>query len=164
MGSSSPLPPITLHPATTPDFYPIAALEARVFYPEEFSALAFGPTRDSHENLLLREKTLASQPKEKGAKNVVTKAVMIGEDGKEEIIGAAGWSYHLGIEDRTGKEQKEEKGDEEQPKKENSWGEGANVKLCEDVFLGAEKHMERSTEGKNYASKFPYSLVLSMIK
>jgi len=101
MADSTPplLPQITVYPATTHDFYPIAALEAHVFYTEEFSAVAFGPTRDSHSNLKLREKTLASQPKEKGANNVVTKAVFIGEDGKEILVGAAGWSFHLGREE-----------------------------------------------------------------
>lgn len=99
MAASSPLPPITLLPASAPDFYPIAALEAHVFYSEEFSAVAFGPTRDSRGNLLLREKTLASQPKEKGSKNVITKAVILKESGEEELVGAAGWSFHLTRED-----------------------------------------------------------------
>jgi hypothetical protein len=153
-----PLPPIAIVPASTPDFYPIATLEARVFYPEEFSAVAFGPTRDSPSNLKLREKTLASQPKEKGAENVVTKVVVI-VDSKEEIIGAAGWSFHLGKEDGTADAGKEEKEDEDRKGEElengvNGWGEGANVKLCEDVFLGAERHMGRATEGRNYASEF----------
>ena len=157
--NSPPLPPITLLPATNPDFYPIAALEARVFYPEEFSAVAFGPTRDSPENLRIREKTLASQPKEKGARNVVTKAV-IHVGGKEEIIAAAGWSFHLGREDGTAEDGKEGGGKEGTgEKRENGWGEGANVKFCEDVFLGAEKHIERSTEGRNYASEFDLFLL-----
>ena len=34
------------------------------------------------------------------------------------------------------------------------WGEGSNAKLCEDVFLGAEKMFDASTEGRNYASEF----------
>lgn len=156
MAASSPLPPITLLPASAPDFYPIAALEAHVFYSEEFSAVAFGPTRDSRENLLLREKTLASQPKEKGSKNVITKAVILKESGEEELVGAAGWSFHLTREDGVvnGEIGEEGIGDGEGEKKENGWGEGANVKLCEDVFLGAEKHIARSTEGRNYASEF----------
>ena len=112
---------------------------------------------DCHANLLHREKTLGSQPKEKGARNVVTKAVLIGQDGKEEIVGAAGWSFHLGREDGTAEE---EKGSEEGGKGEElengsgGWGEGANVKLCEDVFLGAEKIIVGSTEGRNFASGF----------
>jgi hypothetical protein len=162
-------PTIALLRASTPDFYPIAALEARVFYPEEFSAVAFGPTRDSPENLRIREKALASQPKEKGARNVVTKAVII-VDGKEEIIAAAGWSFHLGREDGSAEEGKDSEGKErdgkegESEKKENGWGEGANVKLCEDVFLGAEKHIERSTEGMNYASEFYLAYLSSLIR
>jgi hypothetical protein len=155
MAASSPLPSITLLPASTPDFYPIAALEAHVFYLEEFSAVAFGPTRDSPQNLLLREKTLASQPKEKGSKNVVMKAVILKEGGEEELVGAAGWSFHLRRENgvENGEVGEEPIADGKGEKKENGWGEGANVKLCEDVFLGAEKHFARSTEGRNYASE-----------
>jgi hypothetical protein len=148
-----PLPPITLATAADSDFYPIATLEARVFSPEDFSQLAFGPLQNTHENLLFREKKLASQPKEQGARNVVTKAVLVREDGKEEIVGVAGWSFHLG---REGGNEKEGEGQGDQEGKgeeiEDGWGRGANVKLCEDVFLTAEKHIDRSTEGKNYAS------------
>jgi hypothetical protein len=158
MAASTPLPPITLSRATIPDFYPIAALEALVFSPEAFSQLAFGTLQNTHENLLLRSKKLASQPKEKGARNVVTKAVIRGGDGKEEIVGAAGWTFNLGKEvlaDSQGKEG-EGKGEEEPNEEEGGWGRGANVKLCEDVFLTAEKHIQRSTEGKNYASPNPH--------
>jgi hypothetical protein len=155
--SLAPLPPITILPATTPDFYAIAALEGRAFEHDEVCTVAYGPNRHSHANLLHREKTLGSQPKEKGARNVVTKAVLIGQDGKEEIVGAAGWSFHLGREDGTVEEEKwgEEGGKEKELENgSGGWGEGANVKLCEDVFLGAEKIIVGSTEGRNFASGF----------
>ncbi|KAE9378195.1 acyl-CoA N-acyltransferase [Stipitochalara longipes BDJ] len=159
MATPAPLPPITVLPASTPDFYTIAELEGRAFEHDELCVVAYGPSRHSHANLLHREKTLGSQPKEKGARNVVTKAVFVREDGKEELVGAAGWSFHLGremeVEDGKADEETGEKKDGEGKEKlENGtsgWGEGANVKLCEDVFLGAEKLIVRSTEGKDYA-------------
>lgn len=92
---------------------------------------------------------------------MVTKAVLVREDGKEEIVGAAGWSFQLGREGRDEKEG-ERKGDQEGKgeKREDGWGRGANVKLCEDVFLTAEKHIDRSTQGKNYASSCHFTSLL----
>jgi hypothetical protein len=165
MATPTPLPPITLSLAGPPDFYSITALEAYTFYGEEFSAVAFGPKRDFPENLALREKTLASQPKEKGSVNKVVKAV-INVDGKEEIVGAAGWTLTVGREETETDEVKvdgdgegklngdgEKNGGNEGEYGSKGWGEGANVKLCEDIFLGADAHMMRSTEGKDYASE-----------
>ena len=88
---------------------------------------------------------------------MVTKAVLIGEDGKEEIVGAAGWSFHLGREDAIVAGEEGEKNDgegKEELEDGGGWGEGSNAKLCEDVFLGAEKMFDASTEGRNYASEF----------
>jgi hypothetical protein len=146
-----PLPPITLSPALPEDCYDIAALEARTFYDEPFSAVAFGPKRDFSENITRRAKSLASEPKEKGSWNRVVKAV-INVDGKEEIVGAAGWTF---VTERNEKEDGGNKGDAP-----IDWGEGANVKFCEDMFLVADGHMLRSTEGKDYASRFPSALLV----
>jgi hypothetical protein len=140
------LPPITLSRALPQDCYEIAALEAHTFYNEPFSALAFGPRRDSPENLSRRAKILASKPKDKGKWNRVVKAV-VNVDGKEEIVGAAGWSFVTG---RKGEGEEGKEGEEP-----IDWGEGANVRFCEDMFLVADGHMLRSTEGRDYASWFP---------
>jgi hypothetical protein len=146
-----PLPPITLSPALPEDCYDIAALEAHTFYDEPFSAVAFGPKRDFPENITRRAKSLVSEPKEKGSWNRVVKAV-INVDGKEEIVGAAGWTV---VTERNENEDGENKGDAP-----IDWGKGANVKFCEDMFLVADGHMLRSTEGKDYASGFPSDLLV----
>lgn len=151
---TTPTPPITLHTASTADFHEIALLELEVFS-DDFCNLAYGPHRASTQNILFREKILGSQPQEKGGRNVVTKAVVVNE-GKEEIVGAAGWSFYTGREGGDVVEGGEGKGNvvQEELKKEGGWGEGANVKLCEDAFVWADEQVAKITEGKNYACEF----------
>lgn len=84
-------------------------------------------------------------------------------------MGAAAWSFVLNRvqNDRDVGELKEvNEGKEgeigEREGKEggkDSWGIGANVKFCEDVFIVADEHMLRSCSGKDYASKIssPFS-------
>ena len=95
------LTPITILPASPSDYYSLALLEGTVFSPEEFSQVAFGPQQLSHGNLCSREKKLASQPREKGSRNVVMKAV-ITEGEKERIVGCSGWTFALGREGNVG--------------------------------------------------------------
>lgn len=106
---------------------------------------------------------------------MVVKAVLAEGDG-ETIVGAAQWRFVVGRE-REGvagvsagagedgnPEKKEEaigkleEGDETEKK--DAWGIGANVKFCEDVFLVADEHMIRSTQGRDYASEFSNYLTI----
>jgi hypothetical protein len=124
--ANTPLPPITILPASPSDFYSLALLEATVFSPEEFSQVAFGPQQLSHGNLCSRAKKLASQPKESGSINVVMKAVM-NEGEKEKIVGCSGWTFALGREGNTGSEELGEMvaKDGEGKDEEGGWGDGA---------------------------------------
>ncbi len=121
---------ITILPASSSDYYSLALLEGTVFSPEEFSQVAFGPQQLSHENLCSREKKLASQPREKGSRNVVMKAV-INEGEKERIVGCSGWTFALGREgnggaEKMGEEAVEEVKDGEGKGEEGGgWGTGA---------------------------------------
>ncbi len=146
---------LTLLPATTlTDYYTISALENRVFYADHFTIVAFGPQRDSEANIQKRAKGLAKAPKREGDREIVVKAV----NTNGEIVGAAAWSFTLnGGEERgdvneasQAKETKE--GGAEGGEEKDSWGIGANVKFCEDVFIVADEHMLRSCEGKTHAS------------
>ncbi|TAQ89382.1 hypothetical protein B7494_g2266 [Chlorociboria aeruginascens] len=130
-----------LKPALLADFPTLARLEADAFRDEEFSMVAFGPEGNSEENLAIRAVAMARQPTEPGKTMRFMKAV-IEKEGKEEIVGFAGWGKVIG------REKTEEGGGKE--KKQYSWGIGANVKLCEDVFLKADEDMERAIEGKDY--------------
>ncbi|KAH9218782.1 hypothetical protein DL95DRAFT_385010, partial [Leptodontidium sp. 2 PMI_412] len=161
------LPSLAITTVTSPqDYHLISALENRVFYNDPFSIVAFGPERDSLANIEARARSFASQPSAEGESAVVVKAVLAEGDG-ETIVGAAQWRFVVGRE-REGvagvsagagedgnPEKKEEaigkleEGDEAEKK--DAWGIGANVKFCEDVFLVADEHMIRSTQGRDYA-------------
>ncbi|KAG4440517.1 hypothetical protein IFR05_003987 [Cadophora sp. M221] len=167
-------PPITITRATPPrDYTLISALENRVFYHDPFSIVAFGPERDSPANIEARAQSFARQASPEGGSAVFVKAVLgergvMGGDG-ETIVGAAQWNFVVGRErdgvvdagagaeedkkreDRKDEERKEVIEADEGAEKKNVWGIGANIKFCEDVFLVADEHMIRSTEGRDYA-------------
>lgn len=146
---SSPFRNITLTPASSPsDFHQISTLENHVFYNDSFTIVAFGPTRDSAENIEKRAKGLAKQPRNPGDREIVMMAIE-GED----VVGGAAWSFvrHRDEEEK----QEEEKQAEKEGASDDLWGIGANVKFCEDVFLVADVHMARSCHGQAYASPFP---------
>jgi len=143
------IPNMTISPALPQDLLPIARLESYTFYNDDFCALAFGLQRDSEANL---ERRANNFPKESGGKwgrGKITKAVRENERGEEEILGAAVWTFNIASEGKVAEEVNREDTDVEQ-----SWGIGANIRLCEDAFLTAGKHMERSIEGKDHASEF----------
>lgn len=80
-------------------------------------------------------------------------------NGKEEE--KEGWENGNGGEGEEQEEPVKELSEEERKKiNEGVWGKGANFRFCEDAFCVADDHMLRSTEGKNYASKFP---ILSLL-
>lgn len=164
-------PNIILLPATTTAHYTlISRLENRVFYDDPFSIIAFGPERGSEANIEVRARSLARQPEGKGdaERNSLVMAVLKAEggeqdedrDGEGEIVGFAEWEFVTGREkgmEAKGagrSESNEAKGEgEEGDGDEDGWGTSANVKFCEDVFLVADEHMLRSTEGKDHASE-----------
>ena len=152
-----PLPPITLSPASPSDFIPIVSLRSQAHWNDAFSIVAFGPDRDTPETREVRAQALAKKPKERGRRNVFVKAVLVTE-GVEEIVGAAGWSFNLG-KGEEGNERGNEEGDEVEEESEG-WGEGANAKLCEDVFFWGDEMMLKKTELRDYASE-SYFLSLS---
>ncbi|KAF4633588.1 hypothetical protein G7Y89_g4517 [Cudoniella acicularis] len=117
-----PNPKITLHPVHALDFPLLATLETQTFYPEPFSSVAFGPTRDSAENMALRAEGLTKNYLE-GSEEMGGR---VGEKRRwwsfvkavcgEEIVGWAGWSFNfVGEGEGEGevgeKEEKEEGGE-----------------------------------------------------
>ncbi|KAI6710856.1 acetyltransferase [Diplocarpon mali] len=138
--------PTTILPATTPqDFHAISSLENRVFYYDPFTVVAFGPTRASEDNIAKRAQGLAKKPRNEGGREVV----MMAMDEKAVVIGGAAWSFIVAGGKEVGKEADGRK--EEMEEGDVSWGFGANVRFCEDVFLAADEHMLRSCEGRGYA-------------
>ncbi|KAL2071676.1 hypothetical protein VTL71DRAFT_12911 [Oculimacula yallundae] len=175
--SSSPSLPITIAPARSPtDTYLISALENKVFYDDPFSIVAFGPERGSSANIEERARGLErmsggrSESQEEKEWGVIEKATLSGGEREEgEVVGAAAWRFVVGREgenEGSGRdgdvvkgsgeslEDKKEDGGVEKGEKKHSWGIGANVKFCEDVFLVADEHMICSTKGRDYAKLF----------
>lgn len=77
-----------------------------------------------------------------------------------KIVGLTQWSWNF-----VGEKDEEKFGGKVEDEKKDGiggegggWGKGANVKFCEDVFGGADRHMARSCGGGDYAS-MPISLV-----
>jgi hypothetical protein len=136
---------ITVLPAVPADSPTIASLETHVFHDEPFSLVAFGPGRASAENISRRARQFAKdiELEISNGKGRLTKAVQ-----GDEIVGAAVWKFV-----RVGDEP-EDKSDEE---KLHPWGlGGGSVRFCKDTFVRAEKIMERSAEGGDYASEFSF--------
>jgi len=139
---------ITIEPALPTDLFTIASLENLTFWDEPFSALAFGPHRGSEANLSLRAKDLASHPKRKGETFRVMKAV----DERGEIVGAAVYFFLMG-RDRGGEELLQEEKEESKVEDQGEgWGDGANVRFCEDTLVKGDEFMLKSCEGGDSAS------------
>ena len=148
-------PTIKLVPVLPGDFPALARLESAVFGETDVGAVGFGPDRNSDAALDQRAIILGAPPKlGETVRNM--KLVRVGPEGDQEIVGYAGWVICVG---RTGSE--EEKGKlgtkeawavQEAPGPE-PFGPGADVKFCVDVFVRADEHMARATEGKDYASE-----------
>jgi hypothetical protein len=140
------------------DFDLLARIESAAFDKEEFYKVAFGPQRKSDEAMAFRARQMAKIPTTPGVTARYVKAVMKGEDGQEEVVGFAGWGEYLiqegALEDQKGDSKVDEKN-------QNPWGPGANARLCEDVFLPADKHMLEATGRRDYASEFVYKSSVS---
>lgn len=167
-------PEITLLPVTSTDLPALARFESLVFRDDPFSITAFGPGKDTDENLAIRVKGLEKGIVEKGGKRSVNfKAVVRDEggvegDGEEEemIVGWSSWSFVVVGEGGEGEVKVKrdddaggEKGVDDEAKSEpndnEGWGITANLKFCQDVFLVADQWMMDATKGKSYASLSP---------
>jgi hypothetical protein len=136
-------PQITLSAVVSADYPTIARLESAAFANEEWSEVTFGRDRKSEEAIALRASNLAVPP-QPGEVLHNTKAVVAGPDG-DEIVGFASWEFRdRSVNDSEGKKDEDEM---------RMLPKGANLKLFEDSVLKGDEIMERSTEGRDYASK-----------
>lgn len=147
---------IIISPVLPGDFLTIARLEAAAFADDDFSAVAFGTQRSSDEALASRAASFGAEPKPgESIRNM--KAVALGFGG-EEIVGFASWTFRIGRRGTDGDMKRAEEtkaGDEKEKEGEkNTLGTGVNMKFFEDSILKGDEHMERSTEGRDYASKW----------
>jgi hypothetical protein len=147
---------VTLSPVLPSDYPAIARLEATAFWDDDYSTVAFGPlhARASDEVIAGRAKTLAAEPRP-GVRQRGVKAVVVGPEGEEQIVGFASWGFMVGRGGADEEKAKEERALEEKALEDEkrSFAPGANVKLFEDSILKGDEHMERSTEGRDYASE-----------
>jgi hypothetical protein len=137
-------PQITLSAVAHDDYPTIARLESAAFANEEWSDVTFGRDRKSEEAIALRAVDLAVPP-QPGEVLHNMKAVVAGPDG-DEIVGFASWEFR----DRSVNDSEGKKDEEEEMR---NLPKGANLKLFEDSILKGDEIMERSTEGRDYASK-----------
>ncbi|KUJ15778.1 uncharacterized protein LY89DRAFT_685719 [Mollisia scopiformis] len=139
---------ISILPTALQDYHPIAALETHVFHDDPFSIVGFGPLRASPSNIARRAANLAAPSSRPGEWSLVTKAV----DERGVVVGAAVWGLVTGRKGEVngGKEEGKEKGEWKQ----EDWGESANQRFCEEVFVRGDEHMVRSCGVGDYASEF----------
>ena len=169
------MPPngITLVPATANDLPTLAKVESIVFIDDEFSKVAFGPQKDTPENLAIRVRGLVKTLQPDPQKTTHYFKALSGE----EIVGWSSWSFvtptprteEAGDGERRKERDREEverlgKADINPEEANDGWGVSANVKFCEDVFLVADEWMVGSTHGLPYASKPCLSTPPSILK
>ncbi|KAL5354479.1 hypothetical protein ACLOAV_000568 [Pseudogymnoascus australis] len=146
-------PAINLVPVLAGDYPALARLESAVFGETDVGAVAFGPNRNTDAAMDLRAALFGSAPKlGETVRNL--KLVRLGPTGDQEIVGFAGWVI---CEGRTGSEEEKRRlgtreawAVEDDPGEE-PFGPGADVRFCSDLFVRADEHMARATEGKDYA-------------
>lgn len=148
-------PTIKLVPVLPGDFHTLARLESAVFGETEVGAVGFGPDRNGDATMDQRAAVIGAPPKlGETVRNM--KLVRVGPTGNEEIVGYAGWTICVG---RTGSEEEKKRlGTKEawavqEDRGEDRFGLDADVKFCTDLFVRADEHMARATEGKDYASE-----------
>jgi hypothetical protein len=154
---------VTLSPVLPSDYPVIARLEATAFWDDDYSTVAFGPlhARTSDEVLAARAESLAAAPRP-GMRQRGVKAVVVGPEGEEQIVGFASWGFVVGRGRADEEKAEEEKALEEkaQEDEKRSFAPGANVRLFEDSILKGDEHMGRATEGRDYASEWILSLMI----
>ena len=162
---------ITLASVEPSDYLAIARLMGAAFAHEEFGVVAFGPERNSDAAISYRARTFAKAP-HAGETNQYMKAMMSHPDGREEVVGYAGWTTCIG---RTGSEEEmvrlgtkegwaqeeREKAEKEERLKEGKQCEGdedmfgpdskhGNAKLREDSFGKGDEYQAMLSEGRDY--------------
>lgn len=145
---------ISISTASAEDFHAIATLESHTFHDEPFSIVAFGSLRSSPSNISRRAIQFNTiNPLNRhgqlkiGEWNVVHKAV----DENGHIVGAAVWTF---VTERERKKNEDVNGLRKEEWKQEEWGETANRRFCEEVFLRGDEIMVESTKGLDYASGF----------
>ncbi len=156
-----PLPTFSILPLQEGDHLPIANLERLVFSTDPITVYAFGPNRNSPAAMHKRAHHLANPPTD----CVIRMRKAVSADASGRIVGFAYWKFHLDPHnDEAGKDSKAPNGDvigdgkEEKEGGEGKgtvtstpWPEGANVELCEAVFVKADKLRERLLKGSPHA-------------
>lgn len=148
-------PAINLVPVLPGDYPAIARLESAVFGETDVGAVGFGPNRNTDAAMDLRAALLASAPKlGETVRNL--KLVRLGPTGDQEIVGFAGWVI---CEGRTGSEEEKRRlgtreawAVQEDPGAE-PFDPETDAQFITDLFVRADEHMARATEGKDYASE-----------
>ncbi|CAG8976486.1 hypothetical protein HYALB_00005983, partial [Hymenoscyphus albidus] len=144
-------PTITLLPILPQDLPSLAHLESLVFKHDPFSITAFGPLKDSAENLALRVRGLERScrvNKGEGGRWARGWKAVVGEG--EEVVGWCEWSFD-GEGDGDGEGKGDGEGDGEEEEEEIGWGISADIKFCEDVFGKADEWMRECTHENPYA-------------
>jgi predicted GNAT family N-acyltransferase len=140
---------ITVLPAQPSDFLTLARVEAAACANSNLSLVAFGPA--SQEGHSHRAGSLA-KPRVPGEVVKIVKALMAGVDGKEKIVGWAGWSKFT-----AGEAVATEKGEEEDEEK--HFAGTACPRLCVDVLVRGQDFMKESCGEKDYVGEFCYFLI-----
>ncbi|KFY03997.1 hypothetical protein O988_01066 [Pseudogymnoascus sp. VKM F-3808] len=142
-----------LVPVLPVDYPALARLESVVLGETDVGIVGFGPNRNSEAAMDQRAAMMGAAPKP-GDTVRDMKVVRVGPAGDEQIVGYAGWLICVG---RTGgDDEKTRLGTREawaaqQAPGAEPFGPGADVKFCMDMFVRADAHMARVTEGKDYA-------------
>lgn len=148
--------PISIQPLGPDDYYPIAALEARVFDDDPITVYAFGPNRASPAALQARAHSLAN-PSSYPPVHMRKAATASGQ-----IVGFALWKFYTDIaqnpavigQDGVDSQDPGEatgKGVGKDSEEDNQWPEGVNVELCEAVFGMSDRLCMLAMRGKKYA-------------
>ncbi|EPE28552.1 Acyl-CoA N-acyltransferases (Nat) [Glarea lozoyensis ATCC 20868] len=145
-------PPATLIPCTPHDLPLLAKIESTVFLHDPFAIVAFGPKKDTAENLALRTKGLLKTLKpQQGKRTKYVKAVLGGV-----VVGWSSWSFVdvgegvvKGGAEGEGDGEGEGKGEEKE--EDVGWGISANIEFLQDVFIKGDEMMMKSTDSKPYA-------------
>lgn len=149
---------IVLRPVELSDYKRLAFLESNAFGNDEFLEVAFGPARHREEDRVLeaRGKEMAKPKNDPGEVEKFVKAVLIGSDGEEEIVGFAHWQTVLVSEGGVGVYAKEEENKVEKEKEDekNEFANVANGKLCDDLFIPGDASMAKACEGRDYRKLF----------
>ncbi|KAH8592748.1 hypothetical protein B0O99DRAFT_628870 [Bisporella sp. PMI_857] len=156
---------VTLRPVESKDWKAVAWLEAIAFGEDEFSQVAFGSRRFDDEVIEARAKEMQQENQHPGESQTHVKAVLLDDDGTEEIVGYAGWRtvlvsqggvgvYGTMNEERESEDSHEGEHSQKKDTDEDCVKTVANRKLCDDLFIPGDRYMASACEGKDYHKLF----------